>query len=195
MTHRRTNITYELPSTVKPFNDRWLAAYKSSTVLAGRFAVVEVHLLSFVKNDANFDNGVGDSAKHALLMFTYLTLFFCLGAVVSGLILTYGFGEFLVRTSQERDLIRQGLVDSGTLYPLQSHGVKRTWIWVMRHWMFSLIAGTISLITQALLYVWLEEPNSVRITVSIITVFVVLPLVHLIPLPLGSGKRHSTVGS
>ena len=184
---------------------------------AGRFAVVEVHLLSFVKNDANFDKSVGNSAKHALLIFTYLALFFCLGAVVSGHILTYGFVELAVpvRASQERNPIGLGLLDGGRLDPLQSYGVKHTgtWVWVMRHCecpvftiqlcppsspqiagVFSLIAATVSLITQVLLYVWLEEPNSVRITVSIITVFVVLPLVLLIPLPLRSDKHHSIVG-
>ncbi|KAI9463947.1 hypothetical protein BJY52DRAFT_876594 [Lactarius psammicola] len=194
MTSRRTDIAYEPPSTIKSMNDRWLATYRSSTILAGRFAVVEVHLLSFIKNDANFDKSVGNSVKHALLIFTYLALFFCLSAVVSGLILTYGFGELPLRASQEGDSIQQGLLDTGTLGPLQSYGIKRTWVWVMRHWVFSLVAGTVSLITQVHLYVWLEEPNSVRITVSIITVFVVLPLVHLIPLPSGS-KRHSIVGS
>ncbi|KAH9030492.1 hypothetical protein EDB85DRAFT_1425799 [Lactarius pseudohatsudake] len=173
MTSHRTDIAYELPSTIKSFNDRWLATCRSSTVLAGRFAVVEVHLLSFVKNEANFDKSVGNNAMHALLISTYLTLFFFLGAVVSGLVLTYGFGEHPPRASQEGG----------------SYGIKRTWVWVMWHWVFSLIAGMASLIIQVLLYVWLEEPNSVRITVSIITVFVVLPLVHIIPHPSG----HSVV--
>ncbi|KAI9463948.1 hypothetical protein BJY52DRAFT_1250497 [Lactarius psammicola] len=144
------------------------------------FAVVEVHLLSFVKNDANFDKSVENSVQRMLLIFTYLALFFCLSAVVSGLILT-GFGELPLRASQEGDSIQQGLLDTGTLGPLQSYGIKRTWVWVMRHWV--------------LLYVWLEEPNSVRITLPIITVFVVLPLVHFIQLPLGSDKHHSAVGS
>src|SRR6266702_7521129 len=58
----------------------WRAVSRVSMVYqAGRFAVVEVHLLSFVKNDANFDKSVGNSAKHALLIFTYLALLFCLG--------------------------------------------------------------------------------------------------------------------
>ena len=60
---------------------------------------------------------------------------------------------------------------------------------------FSLIAGTISLITQIILYVWLEESNSVRITLTILTVFAVLPLVHLIPFPSRGAKRHSIVSS
>src|SRR6266702_7199227 len=132
----------------------WRAVSRVSMVYqAGRFAYVEVHLLSFVKNDANFDKSVGSSARHALLLFTYLTLFFFLGVVVSGLVLTYSFWELSVRASQERDL-------------LQCYGVKRTSVWVMWHCerhvftilpcppsspliaeVFFFIAATVSLIT------------------------------------------------
>lgn len=191
--YRRTNIAYELPSTVKSLNDSWLSTYQSSTVVAGLFAVVEVHLLSFVKNEANFHRSVGNNAKHALLVFTYLALFFCISAAVSGLILTDEFGELPVRASRKRDPIQQGLFDSGTLDLLQSYGAKRSWIWIMWHWVVSLIAGIISLITQLLIYIWLEESNSVRITLSILTVFAILPLVHLIPFPSRCGKRRSIV--
>jgi len=56
--------------------------------------------------------------------------------------------------------------------------------------LFSLIAGTISLITQLLLYIWLEESNSVRITLTFISLFAVLPLLHLVPRPQGSGNNN-----
>ena len=58
------------------------------------------------------------------------------------------------------------------------------------------MAGTVSFITQVLLLVWLGEPNYVGIIVSIITVFVILPLVYLIPYFFsGSSKHSSTVSS
>ena len=57
---------------------------------------------------------------------------------------------------------------------------------------FSLIAGAVSLLTQMLLYIWLEESNSVRITLSLIGLFAVLPFIHLIPRP-GRNKRRSII--
>jgi len=153
------------------------------------------------------------SARHALLIFTYSALFFCLSATISGLILTDEFGELPVRASRKKDLIQQGVFDSGALDLLRTYGAKRSWIWVMWHCefffppnpppqtcvapfnenrahtgLFSLVAGTISLITQLLLYVWLEESDSVRITLTFISLFAVLPLFHLVPRPQGSGK-------
>ena len=61
--------------------------------------------------------------------------------------------------------------------------------------LFSLVAGTISLLTQVLLYVWLEESNSVKITVSCIALFTVLPLLHLVPYPWPSKKKHQSTPS
>ncbi|KAH9056283.1 hypothetical protein EDB87DRAFT_1257901 [Lactarius vividus] len=184
----RTNIAYELPSTVKSLNDGWLKTYQISTVVAGLFAVVEVLLLFFIKNGANFHRSiVGNNTNNALLVFTYLGLFFSISAAVSGLILTDDFGELPVRASQ-RDSMGSGWFDSGTWQLLQSYGAKRSGILVMWHWLFSLIAGTVSLIIQVLIYVWLEESKSVRTTLTVITVLAVVPLVHLMP---GRGKRIS----
>ncbi|KAH9035760.1 hypothetical protein EDB85DRAFT_1862769, partial [Lactarius pseudohatsudake] len=180
------------PTTVKSLNDGWLTTYQSSALNSRGAWQVEVRLLSFVKNDANFDrNVVRNSAKDALLIFTYLGLFFSVSAAVSGLILTVDFGELPVRASRQRDSMELGLFDSGTSELLQSFGARRSWIWVMWHWLFSLIAGTVSLIIQVLIYVSLEESKPVIITLTVITVFAVLPLVHLVPLSSGRGKRYS----
>jgi len=185
----RTNIAYELPSTVKALNDGWLATYQISTVVAALFVVVEVNLLTFIKDEAHYANkDLNRSARHALLIFTYSALFFCVSATISGLILMDQFGELPVRASRKKDPIQQGVFDSGALDLLRTYGAKRSWIWVMWHWLFCLVAGTISLITQVLLYVWLEESDSVRITLTFISLFAVLPLLHLVPRPQGRGK-------
>jgi len=62
----------------------------------------------------------------------------------------------------------------------------------MWHWLFSLAAGIISLITQLLLYIWLEESDSVRITITFISLFAVVPLLHLVPRPQDSGNSNNT---
>jgi MFS-type transporter involved in bile tolerance (Atg22 family) len=184
---------------------------------AALFVIVEVNLLSFIKDEANYSRHTNKSARHALLLFTYSALFFCLSATVSGLILTDEFGELPVRASRKKDPIQEGVFDSGALDLLRTYGAKRSWIWVMWHCesksprtaslscffmfiskpphrfigLFSLVAGTISLITQLLLYIWLEESDSVRITLTFISLFAVLPLLHLVPLPRpqGSGTK------
>jgi hypothetical protein len=90
-------------------------------------------LLTFVKDASNYPIEANKSARHALLIFTYSALFFCLGATISGLILTDQFGELPVRASRKKDPIQQGVFDSGALDLLRTYGAKRSWIWVMWH--------------------------------------------------------------
>jgi hypothetical protein len=97
------------------------------------FVLVEVHLLSFVKDESHYSRHTNKSARHALLIFTYSALFFCLSAAVSGLILTDEFGELPVRASRKKDPIQEGVFDSNALDLLRSYGAKRSWIWVMWH--------------------------------------------------------------
>lgn len=101
---------------------------------AALFVIVEVHLLSFVKDESNYTSRHTDkSARHALLIFTYSALFFSLSATISGLILTDEFGELPVRASRKKDPIQEGVFDSGALDLLRTYGAKRSWIWVMWH--------------------------------------------------------------
>jgi hypothetical protein len=101
---------------------------------AALFIVVEVNLLTFIKDEAHYvDKDLNRSARHALLIFTYSALFFCVSATISGLILTDQFGELPVRASRKKDPIQQGVFDSGALDLLRTYGAKRSWIWVMWH--------------------------------------------------------------
>lgn len=100
---------------------------------ARRFAILEVHFLSFVKNNANFDNSIGNGARNTLVLLTYLALFFGLGAVISGHMLTY-WPMRLPMQPQERVLIQDGFPDGGTLGRSQNHEFKRTWVRVSVMW-------------------------------------------------------------
>ena len=148
-------------------------------------AWVELLLLAIFKNKSNFH---GSITTHALLMSTYSALCFSLSATLSGLILTNKFGQFTVWASLEKDPIQWG------------HGSKCSWIWMMRHcecsvsiiWsrpphlqiadLVSLIAGTVSMIAQVLLYGWLQESVFVKGILTIIVAFGVLFLGRLIRL-------------
>lgn len=141
-------------------------------------------MLSIVKNKSNFHRC---NTTHGLLMSTYSALFFFLSATLSGLILTNKFGESQVWGSWNKDTIRW------------SHGPKCSWIWLTLHCecsffavrasppypladLVSLIAGTISVLVQVLLYGWLQESVLIRGSLSIVMAFGVLFLARLIRL-------------
>ncbi|KAH9980254.1 hypothetical protein BGW80DRAFT_1454755 [Lactifluus volemus] len=196
--HRKTNIAYELPSTVKSLNDNWLTTYQCSAILAAAFAEIEIHFLSFVKDNMNFQQDHLESpARHALVILTYCALFLFIGAAASGLILTDEFGELPVRASRRSDLTQRGLFEKGSLDLLQSYGAKQSSVWVspIIVGLFSLIAGIVSLLAQVLLYVMLEESHAAKITLSVVGLYAVLPLLHFIPRPWGSNRRNNIVNS
>jgi hypothetical protein len=148
-------------------------------------ACVEALLLSIVKNKFNFHRC---NTTHGLLMSTYSAFFFFLSATLSRLVLTKKSGEFLVWAPWNKDTVRWG------------HGSKCSRIWLTVHRectvfiiraspphpqvadLVSLIAGTVSVIVQALLYSWLQESVLVRGLLSVIMAFGVLFLTHLIRL-------------
>ncbi|KAI9435124.1 hypothetical protein H4582DRAFT_1973039 [Lactarius indigo] len=163
------NMAHQLPGrlqwAVTSWNGNWPPSLTTvAKVLAG--AEVPLACLS-VKNHSKFQR---HDTGTALLVCTYSALFFFLTAALSGLIRTHKFGEFPVRESWKSDTTQWG------------HTSKRSWVWMMRHCLISLIAGTISLIAQVLLYGWLEESLFVKGTLSIILAFAVLFLKHLIRL-------------
>jgi hypothetical protein len=153
-------------------------------------------------------------ARQALLILTYCALFLFIGAATSGLILADEFGELPVRASRRSNLIQRGLFEKGSLDLLQSYGAKQSSVWVITYCkclhsscrgvspsssqivgLFSLIAGIVSLLAQVLLYVMLEESPAAKITLSVVGLYAVLPLLHLIPRPWGSNRRNNIVNS
>ncbi|KAH8986904.1 hypothetical protein EDB92DRAFT_1222750 [Lactarius akahatsu] len=189
----RTNIAYELPSTVKSLNDGWLSVCQTAAAASGLLAVVEVVLLTFMKNPVHYTHPHTRAARQALLAFSYCALVFSCSATISSLVLTDEFGELPVRASRKSDPIKQGLFDSSSASLLEVYGARRSWRWVMWHWLFSLTAGVACLVTQILIYVWIEEPLSVQITVSCVAGFGVLPLLHFIPMAVSPSSRRSSV--
>ncbi|KAF8265869.1 hypothetical protein EI94DRAFT_1734406 [Lactarius quietus] len=170
-------IAYEVPSIVKLLNDSWPAIYRTSMTVIGLFVGgIEVPLLFFFKDDSNFHRS-GVVAKQALLALAYSTLFLSLSAAVTGLILT---------NKLRKDPTLVVLSDGET--PTLSQGYEGRFIWMVRHLMLSLIGGIFLPIVQVLLYVWLEESDAVKFTLSIITLFAMLPIVFVL-LPSGDGKR------
>jgi len=171
----RTNTTHKLQDTV---NDSRSATYQTSITVAGIVVGIEVSLLIFMKTDSNFSKGIGNDA---LLVLTYSTLFLSLSAAASALILTHMLGKIPAQTPKEPD---REIPDS-----LRGYESSPLLTWIRRHWVFTVIAGTVLPIVQLLLYVWLEELTFVGITVSVIAAFATLPAVFLIPLA-SSGKPH-----
>jgi len=130
-------------------------------------ASFEALSLNIVKNKFNFHRS---NTTGALLMTTYSALLFFLSATLSGIILMRRFGEFPVWAPWKSDSIQL------------RYGSKGPWIWVVRHYVLSVIAGTISVIAQVVLFGWLEESTFVKGGLSVVVAIGVLFLAYLVRL-------------
>ncbi|KAN0135052.1 hypothetical protein V8E53_006943, partial [Lactarius tabidus] len=118
-----------------------------------------------------------------LLALAYSSLFLSLGAAVSGLILANKLKDDSTQTRTPQEVLSEAT---------SSRGYEGRLIWVVRHWVLSVIGGIVLPAVQVLLYVWLEESNAVRFTLSIITLFAMLPIVFVL-LPSPCSDKHSSV--
>jgi hypothetical protein len=124
--HSGTRFSHSVPRRASHYLD----VYQAEVL-----AYIAVHLLSFVKDDANYQKDVEKPARHALLILNYSALFFGLSAAISATILTHEFGGLPVRASRRRDPIQQGTFDSSTLDLLRDYGAKRSSVWIIWHCM------------------------------------------------------------
>ncbi|KAI0067850.1 hypothetical protein BV25DRAFT_875925 [Artomyces pyxidatus] len=192
MSFPRTNVAYELPPTVKSLNDGWLATCQSAAIVSGLFAIVEAQLLTFVKLPSSYTHPPSFAAMQALLVFTYSALFFSLSATISSLILTDEFGELPVRASRKSNPVKQGTFDSSAASLLEVYGARKSWRWLMWHWVLTLNGAVVCLAVQIVLYVWLQETVAIKVVVLCIAVFGLLPLLHFLP-QRPSSKRSSLI--
>ncbi|KAI0048475.1 hypothetical protein FA95DRAFT_1039715 [Auriscalpium vulgare] len=208
----KTNIAYELPATVKSLNAGWLATCQSAATVvgfsfllvqqtpnlhpsyaqSGLLAVVESQLIAFIKSPSSYPHAASTAQMNALLIFTYAAFFFSLSAMISSLVLTDEFGELPVRASRRSNPIRQGLYDSSAASLLESYGARKSWRWVMWHWIFTLVASVVSVTVQVLLYVWLQETVAVKVVGLCIGVFGLLPLLRFVPHGIMATRRPTS---
>ncbi|KAI0341235.1 hypothetical protein BDW22DRAFT_338892 [Trametopsis cervina] len=177
------NIGYELPAAVRSVRDSWSATAAKAASICALFAVAETQLLVFVKDPMNFQQPTHHTAMKALLAFSYSGLVLGVSGAVSSLVLIDVFGEMGVRASRTQtiDTITSGTVIADDAKVLEMFGARRSLRWWALHWTLTMLAMTFSILTQILLYIWLQESRSIQITATIVVAFSAAPLLYFIP--------------
>lgn len=147
------------------------------------FVIAATQLLAFFKNPNHFSTTQNNSegALRALIIICYASLFFNASAAISSFILMDKLGELPFRAASKRQSILPsgGTITGNSEDLLKRYGVGKLWTVLVWHWFVSYMIGTISIITQVLLYVWLQESKEAQIVLSCIAGFSLLPLAVL----------------
>ncbi|KAI0048456.1 hypothetical protein FA95DRAFT_1490776, partial [Auriscalpium vulgare] len=166
-----------LPSAVQSLVDAWTSTCQTVAIVFGLLLVAETQLLVFVTDASNTSSN--SAAHNALLCFTYIAVFFTLSTSVSSLVLTMGLNELPLRASSKPGLMDEGAFYSGPLAMLRFFGMRRSFVWLLWHWLFTLQAGILCILTQILLFVWLHTDLPVKITASCVCAVAFAPLLQL----------------
>jgi len=212
-------FSYELPPLVKSLQHGWLASCQSAAVVSALLAGLAGQFLVFMKDDTNFPNNPSPDARKFLLMVSYSAVAFNCSATISSLILTDKLGELPIsaaRISEEKHTSRSstendngnsrsdsqvergnGMMDGGSTHDtsmrlLVRYGAGEVWIWTMLHWLFCLVAGIFSIMIQILIYIILEEPKPVQITMTCVVAFAIFPPFIFLLKP-AEGKPRTTI--
>lgn len=177
--YRQTQLDYELPSTIESIKNGWQTTCQSGVIVSGLLAVTAAQLLTFFKNTSNFNNVSTPGARTFLILLCYGSLFFNTSASISSFVLIDRLGELQFRAAQKDQSILPsgGFMSVGADNLLIRFGAGRLWTCIAWHWVFSYLAGIWCMILQVLTYIWLQESAPIRITMTSLAGFSILPLV------------------
>jgi len=180
--HKQTRLEDKLPSTVESLRSGWLGTFKSAAVVSALLAGTAGQLLVFVKDADNLPT-TPSQARTCLILLSYLALVFNCSAAITSLILTDRLGELLVRASRRPHPFLEGTTSTtaSSLKILKRYGIGASWNLVMCHWFFCLLAGITCIMGQILLYIFLQESNVIKITITCVVGITILPLLVLLP--------------
>ncbi|KAI0263579.1 hypothetical protein BC834DRAFT_971263 [Gloeopeniophorella convolvens] len=157
-----------------------LSTYQAAAVVSTVLAGLESQLLIFFKTSFNPAQSPKQNILSLMIALTYIALIFSVSATISSLVLTENFGDVPRMVARLRERLRSGAAPSPTTFGDQI--APRRWRWMEWHWLFTLVVSVLSLLVQIMLYIWLQEKNAMKVTISIASVFGMLPLLHFLPL-------------
>ncbi|KAK0469823.1 uncharacterized protein EV420DRAFT_68891 [Desarmillaria tabescens] len=179
----RRDLSYELPSLVEYTRQGWQSTCSSAAVVTSLLAAVAAGLLSVIHDVAN-DDDFKQNANPRALTAVYITSFGAIilnaSATITSLLLIDELGDLPDIASADPDKPKAGFVNESQDL-LVYYGMKRTWTWTRWHWIISLILGVWCLFTQVVIFACISQTKAVKVTVTAVTVFAVLPMCRVFP--------------
>ncbi|KZP34024.1 hypothetical protein FIBSPDRAFT_924352 [Athelia psychrophila] len=182
-------LTYKLPPVIKSLQLGWLASFQTSASVNGLFAVVSALLLIGVKL-STYPEDTNPKAKTFLTLLSYSSLVFSISATVTSLILADRLGEIPIRASTKSELAQDGSVQATPTYLLKRYGAGSAWTFGVWHWIFSMLAGIWCIFIEMLVFIFLQESTTVKITMTCLLAFSTSPFLLFLLLPNGTGHKN-----
>lgn len=178
---------YRLPEIIGTTRDGMVSSFTAVAVVATLLASTECSFLSLIK-DAADDSPLADSnlpLTKTVTTLTYIAIFLNVGAAWSSLRMIDILGKMpllnahreaiLKKTSPET---RRFSVTSNTTVSsaMRDHGLRGWWSLIAWHSVISLLLGSLCVVIQIAMYIWMQESKAVSIVTTAFALFASIPI-------------------
>ncbi|KAG9025581.1 hypothetical protein FS837_004888 [Tulasnella sp. UAMH 9824] len=156
-------------------------------VVATLLASTEGVFLSIIKSSSQSDQSSSGDAKQmrAMVILTYLAIIFNIGASWSALRMIDGLGKMTFQVAKHKnnristgEIVEQFRLEKvrDVAQGMRQHGISGIWTFFSWHCFISLCLGSLCVLAQILLYIWINEDVLVAITVTVLAFMTSIPI-------------------
>ncbi|KAF8963419.1 hypothetical protein BDZ97DRAFT_1027659 [Flammula alnicola] len=168
-------VNHKLPSTVESVRMGWQLTCQGSAVVSGLLAGVAAQLLSFFRDNNSYEKRpTGQGAKDTVLALCYAALLLNIGATISAFMVIDKMGSLTISAARRPDLLI-GRFNGTEVGLLEKYGAGKKWKYMVWHWLLCFYGGVLCLAILLLTFIWLQEPLSVGIVMSVLCGFTLVP--------------------
>jgi len=181
---RGIKLSDSLPPVLLSLVEAWSNSYQSSATVSALFAGISSQLYSFFtnidpKSGSYTHRSSPQSAITFMIFLSYATMLLNAVAAMMSFVLADMLSElpYLNATREEPRYPSGAIVHANQSYLVRAYGIGKRWNIALYHWRFCYTVGTWCLILQITTYVLMQEPDTVRIPVAILSGCLMIPLV------------------
>ncbi|KIO18277.1 hypothetical protein M407DRAFT_246519 [Tulasnella calospora MUT 4182] len=174
---------YQLPPLIGVTREGMVSSFGSIAVVATLLAVTETIFLLLLKMPNQTSSDIpGSQLQRTLSALTYTGIVLNLGSLWSALRMIDVLGKMpLLNARYEADLDAKRLSlrltnDTSTHDVMASYGLRGIWTFMAWHCLISLLFGSLCIVTQIAMFVWLYEALAVSISITVLVVFASVPM-------------------
>ncbi|KAG9032701.1 hypothetical protein FS837_002655 [Tulasnella sp. UAMH 9824] len=175
---------YQLPPLIGVTRDGMVSSFGSIAVVATLLAVTETIFLVLLKmlSSESSPDVPASQLQRTLSALTYTGIVLNLGSLWSALRMIDVLGKMpLLNARYEADLDVKRLSlrltnDTSTHDVMASYGLRGIWTFMAWHCLISLLFGSLCIVTQIAMFVWVYEALAVSISITVLVAFASVPM-------------------
>ncbi|KIO18281.1 hypothetical protein M407DRAFT_160712 [Tulasnella calospora MUT 4182] len=178
---------YSLPSIIGSTRDGMVSSFTAVAVVATLLASTECAFLGLIKNppDGSPLRYSGQALQDTVTALTYIAIFLNVGASWSGLRMIDILGKMPFLNAHHEAKLKKSSPDprrfsitSETTIDsaMRDHGLRGWWAFMAWHSIISLLLGSLCVVIQISMYIWIHEAVAVSVVTTLFAFFASIPI-------------------